>query len=280
MLPQSKTGLFFWTWKQTLESGRKPITLLPLGAYAALQMLLLVGLVFYMYPPFSFVFLPLHRLLFGDAALHYPNNFIVLPSLFDLLNITLSGIMGIIVVAYSTLLFLAGGDRQAVRESGTSISKRYVHLLAAWAVETGLILGLIFALARLSVLYPSVKAVIVLFRLFAIMCVSAAFAFTTALILIEKKPFWRALPQSAKMFGSYALVLVLLVGIPALIHLPLQFMLSNTALVVRKLNPEVIAILIGAGVVVSMVSNYFTIGAVTHLYRAVGKPSDAISLSH
>src|SRR5512145_2796624 len=138
MLPQSRTSLFFWTWKQTLRSWRKPITFVPLGLYATLQILLLVGLVFYMYPPFSFVFLPLHRLLFGEAALHYPNNFIVLPNLFELLNIILGGIMGIIVIAYSTLLFFVEGDRQAARKKGGSISKRYVHLLAAWTVETGL----------------------------------------------------------------------------------------------------------------------------------------------
>jgi hypothetical protein len=279
MLPQSRTSLFFWTWKQTLHSWRKPITFVPLGLYATLQILLLIGLVFYMYPPFSFVFLPLHRLLFGEAALHYPNNFIVLPNLFEILNIILGGIMGIIVIAYSTLLFFAEGDRQAARKTGGSISKRYVHLFAAWTVETGLILFVVFAMVRLSLLFPSWKSYIVGFRVFVVLCVSAAFAFTTALILIEKKPFWKALPQSAKMFGSYAILLVLLVGIPTLIHLPLQFVLSNTAVVVRKLNPEVIAILIGAGVVASMFSNYLTIGTVTHLYRAIGDQSDALPLS-
>ncbi|MGH7495682.1 MAG: hypothetical protein ACREOO_25275 [bacterium] len=239
----------------------------------------MVALVFYMYPPFSLVFLPLHRMLFGETALHYPNNFIVLPNLFDLLNIALSGIIGIIVIGYSTLLFFTGGDRHAVKESGGSISRRYVHLLAAWAVETGLMLFIIFASARLAVMYPSIKLYLVAFRVLLAMCISAAFAFATALILIEKKPFWQALLQSARMFGSYALVLVLLVGIPALIHLPLQFILSNSAMIVRKLNPEVIAFLVGAGVVASMVSNYFTIGTVTHLYRAIGDHDDALPMN-
>jgi hypothetical protein len=269
MLPQSKFGLFFWTWKQTAQSWRRPITLLPFTIYAVFQLLLLAGLVFFIYPPFSFIFLPLHRALYGEAALHYPNNFIVLPQLFDTLNIVLSGIMGILVIGVATLLFYASSNRQALKLNVTPVGKRYFHLFAAWLGETGLILLLIFGSVWLGAQYPSVGTYITAFRVGGVVFISAVFAFTTALILIDQQPFWAALAKSAKIFASYAILTFFLVGLPTLVQLPIHFVLSNAATIVRKLNPEIIAFAIGAGVVSSMLSNYFIVGTITHLYRAV-----------
>lgn len=269
MMPQTKAGLFFWAWKQALLSARRPIIFLPLLVYAVLQLLLLAGLAFSMYPPFSFIFVPLQRALYGETALHYPNHFLVLPQLFDNLNIILSGVFGILVIGVTTMLFFSGSSQPSLPTSLRPVWQRYFHLIAAWFGETALILLVIVGFSWGASKTPAAGSYMGILRVIGVVGVSAIFAFTTVLILIERKPFWTALPQSVKMFARYALVTLLLVALPVVLQLPVQFILANATVVIRKLNPEVIIWVIATGVLISALSNYFVIGTVTHLYRAI-----------
>jgi hypothetical protein len=269
MLPPTKTGIFFWTWKQTFQSLRKPATLLPFAGYATMQLLLLAGLFFFTYPPFSLTFLPLQKALYGEVALHYPNNFIVMPQMFEILNLVLAGVLGTLAIGRATVLFFNSGDTKSTRQVTTSASKHYIHLLGAWIVETALVLVVMSGFYSLSQRMPGMGIYITMFRVLMVIGVSALFAFPAALILIDKKPFWAALPQSVKLSGSYALITFLLIGLPTLLQLPVDFLVSNSARIARKLNPEVIAGILAIGIFVAMVSNYFIVGTVTHLYRAI-----------
>lgn len=275
MLPPSKIGIFFWTWKQAIQSCRKPATLLPFAGYAAVQLLVLASLFFFIYPPFSFIFMPLQRALYGEITLHYPNNYIVMPQMFEILNIALSGVLGIWVIGRATVLFFNSDEAKKGKLLVKPVGRRYFHLLGAWFGETILALLVIGGFMWLSGKMPSASIYLNTIRVFGVVGVSAIFAFTTALILIEEKPFWVALPQSAKMFASYALVTFFLVGLPTIVQLPIQFLLSNSAKIVRKLNPEVITLVIATGVFLAMLSNYFIVGTVTHLYRGICREAKA-----
>jgi hypothetical protein len=215
--------------------------------------------------------------MYGEAILHYPNHFIVLPQLFDNLNIILSGVVGILVIGSATLLFFASGNRQPLKMSLNPVWKRYFHLIVAWLGETALILLVVLGFGWWASKAPSTGTYMTVFRVIGVVSVSAIFAFTTALILIERKPFWTALPQSVKIFTRYALLTLLLVGFPVLLQLPVQFILVNTATIVRKVNPEIIAFVIAAGVFVSIFSNYFVVGTITHLYRAITTRHSAVA---
>jgi hypothetical protein len=271
MLPPTRTGLFFWSWKQTVQSCRKPATLLPFAGYAAVQLFILASLFFFTYPPFSFIFMPLQGELYGEITLHYPNNFIVMPKMFQVLNIILSGIIGSLAIGYATVLFFNLGNTQAPKLDTGLVGKRYFHLIAAWLGQTALVLSVIWGFAWLAAKMPAAATYFSVLRVVAAIFVSAIFTFTTALILIDQKPFWRALAQSAKIFAGYVFVTFLLVGIPSVLQFPTQILLANSVNIVRRLNPETIALVIAAGVFSSMVSNYFIIGTVTHLYRGISR---------
>jgi hypothetical protein len=276
MLPPSKIGIFFWTWKQTFQSLRKPTTLLPFAGYAAVQLLLLAGLFFFTYPPFSLTFLPLQKALYGEVALHYPNNFIVMPQMFEILNLILAGVLGTLAIGRATVLFFNSGDIKPTRRVTVSASKYYLHLLGAWFVETAVMLLVMFGFYSLSQRMPDMGAYITTFRVLTIIGVSALFAFPAALILIDEKPFWTALPQSIKLSAGYALITFLLIGLPTLLQLPVDFLVSNSAKIARKLNPEIITGILAIGVFVAMVSNYFIVGTVTHLYRGIKHDTDVV----
>ncbi len=275
MLPLSQTGVFFWSWKQALQSCRKPVTFLPFAGYAMVQLLVLAGLFLFIHPPFSLIFLPLQRALFGEEALHYPNNFIFMPQMFEILNVALSAVLGILVVGWATVLFFRNSDAQPSKRDTVSVRKRYFHLLGAWASETGLMFVIIFGFVWLAKKVPDVATYLTAARAFGVILISAIFAFATALILLENKPFWSALTQSVKMFAGYALVTLFLVGLPTILQLPVQFLLSNSAKIIRRLNPEVITFVIAGGVFAATLSNYFIIGTVTHLYRGISREARA-----
>jgi hypothetical protein len=276
MLPPSQIGIFFWTWRQTFQSLRKPATLLPFAGYAAAQLLLLAGLFFFIYPPFSFTFLPLQKALYGEAALHYPNNFIVMPQMFEILNLVLAGVLGTLAIGHATVLFFNSGEAKPTRRMAISVSKCYFHLLGAWFVETALVLLVMFGFDSLFKRMPDMEAYITTFRVLTVIGVSTLFAFPAALILIDEKPFWTALPQSIKLAASYAVITFLLIGLPTLLQLPVDFLLSNSAKLARKLNPEIITGVIAIGVFVAMASNYFIVGTVTHLYRGIKRDTEVV----
>ncbi|MFQ5628690.1 MAG: hypothetical protein ACE5I1_08015 [bacterium] len=273
MYAPQKQNLFIAAWRRTFQSLRSPKMLIPFLIYAGLQFLVLAGLVYFMHPPFSYIFLPLHKWFYGEAVLHYPNHFLVLPQLFDTINILLSGLIGVVTIGIATLMFFKNNEGRS-RSFGTEIemkpvASRYFHLLGAWFVQAALVLGYIFVFSTLAAKSPDFSMYIKIVRYIGATCLSAVFVFTTVHILIENDPFWTALANSARLFSKYALVTILLVGIPSLWQVPVQFLNSNTAAIVRRLNPEVIALVMTGGIIASMVASYFIIGTVTNLYRNV-----------
>ncbi|NUO79564.1 hypothetical protein HUU05_05775 [candidate division KSB1 bacterium] len=269
MSPESKFGLFIWTWKESIKAGRKPVVFLPFLVYAFVQFFMVAGLIFFMYPPFSFLFMPVQRALGGEMALHYPNYFLVLPQAFESLNLALSGILGIGVVGLATLLFAAGDRLRGLREEVETVAGRYGHLFGAWLGETVLSLAVIFGFARLAGEMPEIAQYLNILRMLCVILVSTLFAFTSVLIMLERQPFARAIVHSLKLFANYGVLTFFLVGLPSLLQLPVQFVLARSAVIVQKLNPEIIAAVVSAGIFAAMISNYFIIGAITNLYRIV-----------
>ncbi len=269
MSPESKFGLFLWTWKEALKAARKPVVLLPFFIYALAQTLIVAGLIFFMYPPFSFVFVPLQRVLGGEMALHYPNYFLSLPQAFDKVNFVLSGILGIGVIGLATLMFAAGARPMPLGERIKIVGGRYGHLFGAWIVETALSLAVLYGFAHLAARVPEWGIYVTAARVLFVILVSTLCAFTAALIMLERQSFARALAGSLKLFTSHGVVAFFLIGLPSLLQLPVQFVLSKSAVIVHKLNPEIIAVVVLAGIVAGMLANYFVIGTITSLYRMI-----------
>ncbi len=269
MSPDSKVGLLLWSWKETLTAARKPIVLLPFFVYALAQAFIVAGLIFFMYPPFSFFFIPLQRMLGGEMALHYPNYFLGLPQAFDLLNLVLSGILGIGVVGLATVLFAANGRHAPLSARVKIVVGRYGQLFCAWAIETALSLAVIYGCAAWAASMPEFDRYLTVARVLGVILVSALFAFTSALIVLERRSFPGAIAKSLQLFGRYGLFAFVMIGLPSLLQLPVQFVLSKSAVIVQKLNPEIIAGVVAAGILAAMISNYLIIGAITNLYRLV-----------
>lgn len=276
MAPDSKVGLLFWSWKETFAALRRPVVLLPFLIYAAVQLFLVAGLVFFMYPPFSFVFLPLLHWLGGEAALHYPNYFLGLPQAFDLLNLGLSGVLGIGVVGLATLLFTANERKTTLGMRIKSVRARYVHLFGAWLVETALSLVVIYGCAAWAAGSPDLAKYLSVARVLGVILVSALLGFTSVLIMLERQSFATAIVTSLRHCARYGVLAFVVVGLPSLLQLPIQFLLSKSAVIVQKLNPEIIVAVVSGGIFAGMISNFLIIGALTNLYRIIAFENENI----
>lgn len=269
MYALAKSRIFWNVWQETLKSLDRPSLLLPFLIYATLQFFILIGLVYFVYPPFSHLFLPLQQWLFGETALHYPNNFVVLPNAFDLLNFALNGVVGVLVIAISTLMFYQLGDAKAPRLQVGRAGRRYLHLFFVWIIEAGLAYGILMLFANVSARLAGLATLLHIARYVAVITVSSLFVYTTILIVIENRPAWLALAGSIKYFKRYTFVTLLFVGLPSLWQVPIQYLNGHTAAIIRRLNPEIIAVIIGGGIIFSLAASYLIVGSVTLFYRHI-----------
>ncbi|RMD67299.1 hypothetical protein D6833_00370 [Candidatus Parcubacteria bacterium] len=254
-------------WRETLACMRRPRALGPFAAYGLLQLLMLIGFVNLHEFPFSRVFLPLQKMLFGERALHYPNNFVVLPSVMDLCNLALSGLIGIVVIGAATRIFyfMMGGDSP----EGTlrPVLARYGHLFVIWLIEIALVLAVMYGMARLQPLYPNWTGLLTALRVGIVMLIMSVFAYSVAVVVLEGTTAIRAIGISVRIFIRWWGLTFLLVTLPSLLRMPLSLLLNDAPRIVENMAPEVIPVLLGGEILFSIFVNFLIIGSITHVYR-------------
>ena len=183
----------FWLWIQCFKSMRNFKIFAPFLIYTILQAVLLYSLINFSKPPFSSVLVPLIRDIFGEQALHYPNFYIILTPLYSQINVILSGIFGIIFVGMATKLFAGNfqNHKTSLGEAFKTAMGKYGILFLIWVVVTVLtlllIIGLPFLLKEfLQPQYLLGRIFDLVGLLFAII-LSSMFAYSTVLIVLERK---------------------------------------------------------------------------------------------
>ncbi|MDQ7065664.1 MAG: hypothetical protein Q9P90_15620 [candidate division KSB1 bacterium] len=265
----TKLQLLMAAWRQTISCMKIPRFYTPFIVYALLQVFILIGFVLFNYFPFSKIFMPIQKAIYGEAALHYPNNFIILPSLFDITNIALSGIAGILVLALATQYFFFYTDKKNIPGGSVrEVLRRFPDLFGVWVIETAVILGLIYGATIVSPDYPNYVSFITAGRITGAVVIMAAFAYAIVIIVTEGKRFWAAIWKSFRLFVRYFYITLLMIAVPILIlQIPLDLMLTNTPEIAKKLSPEIIPVLIGSDIVFSILLNFMVIGAITFFYK-------------
>lgn len=261
---------FLEAWKNSFQSLKQAQILVLFFGYAILQIIILLSLIFFAYPPLSGLYVPMIQKLFGEPALHYPNNYLVLPTLFTWANIILSGLIGILIVGAGTDLFAAKfTQKQVVIGKGFHDTlPKYLFLFIAWFIETLMVTFiLIGAPMLLAKLMPDASEIITQsITTFLAIFISALFAYTTALIILEKKGAFAAVGKSLTLFGKFPIISFLLIALPNIIKMPLELLSSKTQFLIAKFNPEIIGIILGLSIIISIFANYFLVGTVTRFF--------------
>ena len=267
-----KLKRLIWLWIQCFKSMRNVKTFTPFLIYAIVQILLLYSLSNFSQKPFSNLLVPIIQKTFGDPALHYPNFYVILTSMFSQINIILSGSVGIIFVGMATHLFaLNFKDRKTnLGEAFKSTITNYVVLFLIWVFVTALTFLMIMGLP--VILKKFFQPDYFLGRIFDMVgllfgiIVTSMFCYTTVLVVVERKKLLKALSNAFSIFFTNAGTSFFLIAIPTVFYFPISYLSRRIDIIFSKYSPETIVTILAIGIFVTFITSYFQVGSITRFY--------------
>lgn len=266
-----------WLWMQCFRSMRNLRTFIPFLLYAILQGFVLYSLVNFVDTPFANFLIPLIRELFGEPALHYPSFFFVLAPLYNQINIVLSGLLGIVIIGMATHIFAVNfrKDSSTLGQALKNTMPKYGVLFVIWILESALTLAMIIGVPQIlnKLLQPeySMSRLIELGGLLLGIGISSIFAYTTALIILDRQKLIRSISQTFLIFKKNAFTTFLLIAVPTFLYFPISYLSRKTDVLISKFSPEIIAVLLGTGIFISLLLSYFQIGSITRFYLLINE---------
>lgn len=265
----------FWLWSQCFRSMKQPGTFVPFFLYAVFQLLILYSLMNFESEPFSTLYIPLVQKIFGDAALHYPTFYYILVPFFNQINIILSGLVGVALIAVGTQLFAFSFNKEksGIGDAIKSAMPKVLPLFVIWIIETTLtlliMLGVPYLLKELLQISAAdwrANQIIELGSMLLAVLISSFFAFTTALIVLDNQKMFTSIAQTFTIFRKNAITTFFLMAVPTLLYFPISYLGKKSSLLISKFSPEIMAMLIGSGILITFVTSYFQIGSITRFY--------------
>ncbi|MBD3287225.1 hypothetical protein GF337_00340 [candidate division KSB1 bacterium] len=262
----------FWLWQQCFKSMKKVKTFIPFALYATVQFGILVSLVNFVNPPFVAFYVPLIRNFFGEWALHYPTFFYILTPLFNQLNFVLSGVVGSLMIGVATHVFAYNfmRDKISIRIALRRTFSKYPTLFTIWIVESLLTMSIIIGMPYImdKFLHPAypVLRIIEMIALLIGIVITSIFAYATAYIVLSDQSVLRSIFQTFATFKQNMLTTFVLVAVPTLIYMPISYVAGKANVIIAKFSPEMIATVLGIGILVSFLTNYFQINTITRFY--------------
>lgn len=228
--------------------------------------------------PFVRVFGPWVRTFWGEAFLHYPANFFLMPKLVSLSRMFLSIFVGSLVSGTVVLLVLDAvrNNKNSLKQSFKSAAKNYISLffivftitLSFYFLTKLVTIGLIkyFASGHTKLIFIGLRTwlgpILSIISFFIALFIQAAFAYAIPYLLIEKKKIVPAVTASFKLFKKMFLPTLFLVGLPMVIYGPVIVLNYNTKFLVFNVFPEFILIvsILGIAIASLLIDPLVTVG--------------------
>jgi hypothetical protein len=259
-----------------------PLILFPFVTIAFVQLLALE--VLYFAPRFPLVkfFGPLIQKLEGEAYLHYPQSFIILPKWFQIAQYFIYVLIGSLLTA-TAVTIISDINNQKKTAFGSALRRtlpQYVHLIIAALITFFVYQGLsglyglcirralqirsetgIFHFIKATVLYGSPY-----FNLLIGVLVTTIFAFVFPLIIIDKKKVFSAILLNFRhLWGSFWFIF-LVAFIPTLLYVPVLLLRDNLGIVVNLTFEGMRLLLIVSSVLIMIVIDATIYTAITTYY--------------
>ena len=272
---------FIWT---------KPVVILPFFIIAFLEGLALELLNFSAKKPISIIAGPIIRKFFGENALHYPGNILILPDLFYYAETAIYIFISVFLIAISINVFK--NIRQDLPVKRYALIKNALKQYPSFIIFGIIMICLIVLLKNLNLLsfskitsfglrhLPGIPtqlySIALLLCLFFSNCVLQVFLILTLpLMVIEKKSFLKALGESLYLAFRNFFSLFGLILLPYLVYFPVWLLKVESVKLAQKTFPEVILYIIGAGIIIGAVIDCFIFVCASQfiLYKEIRKSS-------
>jgi|Deesub1362B_J571_1020462.scaffolds.fasta_scaffold00832_6 hypothetical protein len=262
----------FWAiWVDCLKALKYPKLLTPFLLFAFLEFLILGMLLNFYEAPFAGILVPLIKRFFGEQYLHYPNNFVILPFLFQNLNLLLTGVIGVVIVGMAISMFAEffRNQKAAFFASLNLALSKYWRLIFIWFIETVAVLLITVGGPICYIQFlgkgGGFRAVEVL-SFFVGLWIFAVFAYATIGVIWDGLKIREALKMSLRIFVKNWFFTYVFIFIPNIIIWPFNYLASQTGFVLSKFNPQMVVYLLMTVILLSIFTNYFLVTTLTRCY--------------
>jgi hypothetical protein len=259
-----------------------PIILLPFITIAFVQLFVLEVLYFSPRFPLSAFFNPIVGTLWGAEFTHYPNNILLLPKLFQNMQVLIYICVSSFFIAVAIAIISAINNDRKIKflEACKETLGQYIHIFAGAMISFGAFLGLykLYHLSLQAVLdLSSVDGAFFIVNrivsggapyahLLIGVFVTTLFAFVFPIIVIEKRKIFAAIGLNFKnLWGSFW-YMFMVVLVPTLFYLPVLMLRSNISGLADATVPEARVLVLIISVLVTMFIDVTIYTAVTSFY--------------
>lgn len=208
--------------------------------------------------PVAYVLAPPVRAFFGEKFLHYPFSLHLLPKLFWYAQVFLSGSIGVLMTgaAIGMLRDIYNGKVPGIFSNLIVSLKRYFALLGIWLI----IFVVSFSFGKaVKVISPDNNITGLFFYLTYLVTILTQIIFVYAMpaVIIEKRNIFSSIKKNFSFLRRCFFSTFLLVITPGFLYLPVMIAKQNFPRLIKQLCPEVIVVVLGAGIFVSVIMDIF-----------------------
>ena len=267
----AKINNFILTYLEVFKSLKRFSLWLPFFVYALFQVILLFILLSFTSPILAGVFVPLFKKMYGEAILHYPTFFAFLPAVFNRANLLVGLFLGIILDGAAFFMFCSYFTQKRFSFlSGIKVAlSKYWMLLALGILKLPVILVMripFWLLRDMVTGSPRREFALEVGCIILGVIYTGIFVYATPAIIWHRKKLFRAIADSWSIFIGNFFSTFLFIFIPVLINFPVNFLKRQSPTLVTKFSPEIVAWVVVLGVIVSILANFFSSGAVAKFY--------------
>ncbi|OGX26077.1 MAG: hypothetical protein A2787_03915 [Omnitrophica WOR_2 bacterium RIFCSPHIGHO2_01_FULL_48_9] len=233
---------------------RYPCILFPFITVSFIQLLVMELFYFANRYPLVKFFGPVIENRWGEAYLHYPFNLIIVPKLFQYVQIPLYLFVGSFMVALAIYMIYQINENHVVRlkTSIRELKSRYVYIVVA-ALSSLAVMYVLYSLygtlmmrawhiKSKSGIFYSLKTFVLYGEPYVNLLIgvmaTTVFAFLLPILVVEKKKFFVAFALNFKTLFHSWWSTFLIVLIPTLFYIPILLFKTNVAFVVNTSSPE------------------------------------------
>jgi uncharacterized membrane protein YesL len=200
--------------------------------------------------PFSWVLAPIIRSFWGERFLHYPDNFALLPKLFNHANFLILSVFGILISGIVIKKMEARTENSELKISSAAgiVFKKYFLLLMVWLFAYGVF---VFTLKAVLVRLPSALWIQLFAGFILSVLVQSLFTFLLPALVLSPKGFFRNLWKGMVFGFRYLPVTGLLIAVPMLVMTLLSAFKAFSPVFAQS-NPEFVLFTLCVGIIISL----------------------------
>jgi hypothetical protein len=240
----------------------------PFLLYLAVTILLVYMIQSMFSPLLSGWLIPLVIAVSSEQVLHYPQHLVMLPSVFQWLNVVPSLLVESVLMATAILMFAAyfGGKKPRFRDSLKEAFQHYPRIVLVWFVNFVLVLVLFLVLPELfrdfTVGSPRRQMALTVGMQGLSALLTSLFIYAIPLLTIARESLAGAFLGSFRLFFRNFFTTYLLVVIPQILIMAVSLLLQNYDTIIDKFHPRVMLGLTYFYGMCLVFTNFFVFGAI------------------